>query len=244
MTTALVLGGGGPLGIAWQSGLLTALARRGIDLSRSDLILGTSAGSVVGATLAAGLDLASLLPRVSGGLPLGPGASGDISGLPELAIKDMIDYALSADTIAEEHYLGRPLFAEFAGIPWPSALRCTGVDTRTGRLTVWDADSGVDLPTALAASCAVPGLFPPVTIHGTRYVDGGVINPLNVDLAGGHHRVVAISCFPATEESGVTLVQPGPEFLAISEWGAAVMDTARSADAYEAGLRQADRTSL
>jgi hypothetical protein len=56
MTKALVLSGGGSVGIAWQTGLATGLARHGVDLSAADLIVGTSAGSAVGAQLALGGD--------------------------------------------------------------------------------------------------------------------------------------------------------------------------------------------
>ena len=58
---ALVLGGGGPVGIAWESGVLAGLAECGVDLSQADFICGTSAGSFVGARLALGHSPASLV---------------------------------------------------------------------------------------------------------------------------------------------------------------------------------------
>src|SRR3954469_20838387 len=66
-TSALVLGGGGPVGIAWEAGLLTGLARHGADPARADLVVGTSAGSVVGAPLPYGGDPAALPHRMGGG---------------------------------------------------------------------------------------------------------------------------------------------------------------------------------
>src|SRR6267378_5880441 len=60
MTRALVLGGGGPVGIAWESGLVAGLAQAGVDLGRADFTMGTSAGSFVGARLALGADAATL----------------------------------------------------------------------------------------------------------------------------------------------------------------------------------------
>ena len=57
---ALVLGGGGPVGIAWESGLIAGLAEAGVDLSTADFVIGTSAGSFVGAYLAAGTPPAKL----------------------------------------------------------------------------------------------------------------------------------------------------------------------------------------
>ena len=61
MSKALVLGGGGPVGIAWETGLLAGLADGGVDVSDADWILGTSAGSFVGAHLALSRDPAAML---------------------------------------------------------------------------------------------------------------------------------------------------------------------------------------
>ena len=58
--TALVLGGGGITGIAWMLGLLKGLRERGVDLTGADTVLGTSAGSVVGAQLTSGHDVDEL----------------------------------------------------------------------------------------------------------------------------------------------------------------------------------------
>lgn len=51
--TALVLGGGGPVGGAWMTGVLAGLTEAGVDLDRADMIIGTSAGAIFGARLAA-----------------------------------------------------------------------------------------------------------------------------------------------------------------------------------------------
>src|SRR5579862_1901802 len=64
MTRALVLGGGGPVGIAWESGLVAGLARGGVDLGQADFTLGTSAGSFVGARLALGSDAATFADAI------------------------------------------------------------------------------------------------------------------------------------------------------------------------------------
>ena len=68
MKRALVLGGGGPIGIAWHCGLAIGLREEGIELRDADIIVGTSAGSLVGTRLAAGQDLAEPTP---GAQPLG-----------------------------------------------------------------------------------------------------------------------------------------------------------------------------
>src|SRR5262249_32647760 len=69
---------------------------------------------------------------------------------------------------------------------WPRRrLLVTAVDAGSGEFVVFDRDSGVGVVDAVGASCAVPGVWPPVTINGRRYVDGGVRSAANVDLAAG-----------------------------------------------------------
>jgi NTE family protein len=69
----------------------------------------------------------------------------------------------------------------------------TAVDAATGEFRTFDRDSGVPLVQAVAASCAVPGVYRPVTIDGRRYVDGGRRSAANVDLAEGFERVVVLA---------------------------------------------------
>ena len=57
---ALILGGGGVTGIAWETGLIAGLADRGVDLAAADVIIGTSAGPVAGTDIASGQELESL----------------------------------------------------------------------------------------------------------------------------------------------------------------------------------------
>jgi NTE family protein len=67
---------------------------------------------------------------------------------------------------------------------WPDRmLRISAIDTATGELVTFDRDSGVGLVDAVAASCAVPGVWPPVTIGDRRYMDGGVGSSVNMALA-------------------------------------------------------------
>jgi NTE family protein len=267
-TSALVLGGGGPVGIAWEAGLLAGLAQHGADPARADLVLGTSAGSVVGATLASGADLTALPHRLGGRPTDAPAAAADMAPLmalmaeaetdPEGALRRMIDLGLSAPADAEAGWVGLPLFTGFADVPWPAAFSCTVIDTRTALVRALSAADGVALPAALAASCAVPGVFPPVTINGVRYVDGGMRSATNHALATDHRHVVVVSCFPMdvptagarqgladldrlrSSGSEVLVVEPGAEFMEVSANGTALMDGSRAGDAYEVGVRQGD----
>jgi NTE family protein len=278
MTRALILGGGGPVGVGWESGLAIGLAREGVVLSDSDLIVGTSAGSIVGARLALRLDLSQTVDSVSQPIPAEPGAGDGIGQLltawsdaaarslsPEETRLELGRIALAAQTPDEDTYVAADVFAQVKDCDWPESFRCTAVGTRTGAFQVWDQSAAVPLARAVASSCAVPGVFPPVTIGAERYMDGGMRSPLNADLAAGHAAVIVVSCmalalpegfsdpmfdvisrqleaeFALVRDSGAALeiVGPGQEFLDISGWGANLMNPALTADAYQAGLRQA-----
>jgi NTE family protein len=205
---ALVLGGGGVAGIAWTTGLLAGLAETGQDVTGAGVIIGTSAGAAVAAQLGSGLPLAELLARQveparqAAEIPaevdlaqmvaeLGAELAG-VSSSEEL-LRRIGAYALVARTVPEA---ARRAVME-SRLPvhdWPErALRLTAIDAETGELRVFDRDSGVSLVDAVAASCAVPGIWPPVTIGGRRYMDGGVRSSDNADLAAGCSRITLIS---------------------------------------------------
>lgn len=210
MKRALVLGAGGPVGIAWEAGLLAGLAEKGVDLSAADFIVGTSAGSYVGAQLALGRSPAEIAaPDLADRAPVLSART-----LPDLTplITKMLDAAmekrpaeeirreigadaLAASTISEEEFMGRfaPALGPGFDGAWPTrAFACTSVDAADGKFMVWNRDSGIGLARAVASSCAVPGIYPPITFRGHRYIDGGVRSGTNADLAKGHERVVIV----------------------------------------------------
>ncbi len=156
MTHALVLGGGGPVGIAWECGLLTSLLEASVPLAAADAVIGTSAGSVVGAALAGGADLFSLAKAANDPLPM-PGdrpidlaamqvavtqAAGGASS-PEAAMVAIGTLALSSDTVTEEDFIGRTTFGLIGHLPWPASFRCTGINIATGNLETFDASHGL-----------------------------------------------------------------------------------------------------
>jgi NTE family protein len=217
MTRAVVLGGGGVAGIAWETGVLTGLADEGVDLTRADLVVGTSAGSAVAAQLTSGLEVAELFRRQvdpdaqSPEIPaeFDPEKIAEIFGLGAEDTTDTVDRtelrrrignaALLAETVSEPRR--RDVIA--ARLPvhtWPSAkLLIVAVDATTGEERIFDAASGVPLVDAVAASCAVPGIWPPVTIGDSRYVDGGMRSPENADLAVGHDVVLVFQAMRVPE---------------------------------------------
>jgi NTE family protein len=205
---ALVLSGGGPVGYAWMAGLL----EHGVNLGRAELIVGTSAGSIVGAQLALGMDVAALVAESnrqselniysSTGTELGnqlaEWGNAARAANPDEARAAIGRKALAAATIGEDAFVVWSGYSVFAGREWPPTLRATTVSTTTGQLVVWSKDSYVDLARALAASSSVPGVTPPVTLNADRHMDGGVRSSLNADLAAGARSVLVVSCFSLT----------------------------------------------
>ncbi len=205
---ALVLGGGGVAGIAWITGLLAGLAEAGQDVTGADLIVGTSAGAAVAAQLGSGLSLDALFARQAepalqarelvAELDLQKVAAefGELmSGVTSAqdAQRRIGAYALAADTVPEAERRA-VISARLPSPDWPARrMLLVAVDAETGAMRVFDRQSGVSLVDAVAASCAVPGVWPPVTISGCRYVDGGVRSGENADLAAGCGRIVVIS---------------------------------------------------
>jgi NTE family protein len=265
--TALVLGGGGVTGIAWELGLLDAWHRGGIDARTADVVIGTSAGSAVAAQLGSDEPLDALVARQL------EAASKEV--LPEMDLDAVIAIfqqaaeggltaqercakvgalALAAPTVSEA--VRREIVA--ARLPstrWPDRpLRITAVDAESGAFVAFDGTSGVDLVDAVAASCAVPGVWPPVTIGDRRYIDGGVRSPTNAFLAEGHERVVVLSPLDPTmtpdvereldrlREGGAEVLLVAADEEALAAIGPNPLDPAKRSVAVEAGRRQGDAT--
>nr|QQZ50894.1 patatin-like phospholipase family protein [Phenylobacterium glaciei] len=104
-------------------------------------------------------------------------------------------FALAAQTPDEATFI-QSFGRSFAGLPegaWPErGFACSAVDALTGEFKLWTKESGVGVTRAVASSCAVPGIYPPVTIDGRRYIDGGMRSTLNADQAVGHDLVVVV----------------------------------------------------
>jgi NTE family protein len=198
---ALVLGGGGLIGVAWEAGLCAGLFERGVDLRECDAFVGTSAGAINGARLAAG----NWPPGPNE--PPAPGAEGaavdparlDVAALGEIFQRwSKMERANAADarTIgALAHNLYRDAEAAWihaitsiaGATSWPKKpLLINAVDVASGERMVFDARSAAQLGHAIAASAAVPGIFASVDIAGKRYMDGQVLSSTHADVLLRH----------------------------------------------------------
>ncbi|MFC3503923.1 patatin-like phospholipase family protein [Micromonospora krabiensis] len=209
MTNALVLAGGGVAGIAWELGVLRGLADADPALAErviaADLVVGTSAGSTVAAQVTSGVPLDDLYQ-----VQLDPettemevdvdteklfteyGAVLAGASDPQEARRRLGSLALAARTVDPAVRLAA-IDARLRVKRWPDRdVRLPAVDAETGEVVVFTRESGASLVDAVAASCAVPGVWPPVAIDGRRYVDGGVRSMTNADLAAGAERVLVI----------------------------------------------------
>ena len=202
---ALVLGGGGITGAAWEIGMLAGLHAAGVDLSKADAVIGTSAGAIVGAQILSGVPIDELYSKQFR-VPVGEVATHiPISTLGRFLIWTLTPgderqrmarigrAALGARTMPESERK-RVISSRLPVKTWPQRdLRITAIDAESGEFVVFKRDSGVGLVDAVAASCAVPLVYPPAAIGGRRFIDGGMRSVANADLAKGFDPIVALT---------------------------------------------------
>ncbi|MBO2450973.1 patatin-like phospholipase family protein [Actinomadura barringtoniae] len=264
----LVLGGGGVAGIAWANGVLAGLADAGTDVTDADLLIGTSAGSNVAAQLASGLPPNDLYQRqidpalqsrelIPEGVALEKLMEiwAEIFGRNEDPVKVRIELgamALATETVPES---ARRAVIE-SRLPvhaWPERkMIVTVVEATTGKPRLFDRSSGVDLVDAVAASSAVPGVWPPVTIDGVRYIDGGMRTSANADLAEGSDRVLVLAPLPDPwlDQDVANLISGGskvevivPDDDSLATFGTNPLDPASRVPAAKAGRAQGQKAA-
>lgn len=273
MTRAVVLGGGGVAGIAWATGIAAGLARVGVDIAQADVFVGTSAGSVVGAQLACEVSFETLLalqlaPPANSREQVRPYSQLDadarnrqlmekVGGDLVAARKRIGAYAVRSVTVPFDVRRGI-VAARLPQVDWPArTLRVVAVDTATGEHAVFDRHSGVDFIDAIAASCAVPGVWPAVPIDGRKWMDGGIRSLSNADLATSAQYVLVIAPLGyaegnpvsghlraevrALQEIGVRVAAIVPDSPSLNAMTDNVLDPARCVPSAEAGIEQALR---
>jgi NTE family protein len=219
---ALVLGGAGSVGNAWEIGVIAGLFEIGLDITGADVTVGTSAGSTAAAQITSGVPPSKLLadilfaksptPTGQGGsargrAPIGPASDHMERTNAVIAVADdaadmrrrMGAAALETDPATHDSVQAQWRATAAARLPtqhWPQrTLLIPAVDARTGIPVVFDRLSGVDLVDAVAASTSNGFGIPPYAIGGHRYINGGYRRNENADLAAGCARVLVLSPF-------------------------------------------------
>ena len=206
---ALVLGGGGAAGNAWEIGVIAGLFDAGLDVTDADLIVGTSAGSTVAAQITGTTRppelLAAILtePRPAASSPPSTerAAGADYMQKTAAVMAGAVDPADMRRRLGEAALGGMDetsrarwrdtVASRFPARHWPQRrVIIVSVDADTGEPVLLDRDSGVDLVDAVAASSA----------HGYRvgdrtFINGGYRRNENADLAAGYQRVLVLSPF-------------------------------------------------
>jgi NTE family protein len=246
--TALVLGGGGLVGMAYHAGALKALHDQGLDLAGADMIVGTSAGSIIASYLAAGWDGGDFYEYAHG-------RHRDVEKDPpdqEEAVRDLFVPlwgtklqraqrsvgSLFAVATSRGYWPGgrrgrvppeglrrafpaglystertRRRLQEDLPAEWPrDGLVICGAELYSGELAPFGRAGAPEasLPDAVLASCAIPGLFPPVKIGDHYYVDGGIVSATSLDLAveDGCERILCVSPLGYRGEGSIFAADP------------------------------------
>jgi NTE family protein len=210
---AVVLGGGGSVGEAWELGVIKGLRDAGVDVTDAELFVGTSGGSHLATLIRAGLDIddlyaSTLVAGPATGLPVQSPEDTEVTAAlsrmwqgpaaPERTVAQRVEIggrALSANAVPEDERVedtARDL-AAYGIADWPNRpLKLAAVDVFDGTIRFFDRTQGVPISRAVMASRAQPGRDAPVTAGGRRYMDGGVIGE-NLEGAIGYNVVVAIT---------------------------------------------------
>jgi NTE family protein len=210
----LVLAGGGVLGEAWMTGVLAGIEEAAsVDFRDCELVVGTSAGSIVGANLVAGRaprrpeEGESDSAEPAGPQSAEPEAGGALAAFRREALRwtgvafspaaaPLMSVTAPGGALARAAILARmPVGTgslarlrrniDGLGLRFDGRLRVAAVDTANGRRVVFGTPGAptAKVGEAVQASCSVPTLFPPVRIGAKEYVDGGVWSPTNLDAA-------------------------------------------------------------
>jgi NTE family protein len=214
---ALVLGGGGAAGNAWEIGVIAGLAEAGCDMTATaDLVVGTSAGATTAAQVRSGIPPAELLASALS--PAIQSVGQNRERQPSLPMSSVFErmraigaaatsaadlqramgaFGLESDFRLAPEAAGQRRAMVAARLPrreWPDRpMIVVALNAHTGELAAFDRESGVELADAVTASTAAPGLVPTVSVNGARYIDGGVRSLDNADLASGYANVVVLS---------------------------------------------------
>lgn len=206
---AIVISGGGLAGLAFGGIYLLELAKAGVDFSNTELLVGTSAGSILGTEILSGnlrrfclgmqfaakSKIFEYIRKDAEPHPTAAHARALFDDAPDGSTETLIKIGHAAFAAKAPSQLSQMLqILAFTGqVTWPSAaLRTTACDAYTGERLVYSNQSKVPLLTALAASTAVPGLTSTIKVGDRNCLDGGMGSGLNADVVAGAKKVFVL----------------------------------------------------
>lgn len=188
---AVALGGGGEWFVAWMVGYTNGLLQGGVDLSKADVTIGTSAGSLVGAAIKGGTlaRLTATLQQLGSNPDVANKELGISVGAPSQARARTVMGETTEITPETLQAIGRAAMAAHNGpsekytasvqgllglSEWPAGHHTTATDCYTGESLIVGAASGVTIAAAAAASSSLPGVNGPTWLDDRLCMDGGV----------------------------------------------------------------------
>jgi NTE family protein len=259
---AIVLGGGGVTGIAWEVGILAGLHAAGVDLN-ADAVFGTSAGAFVGVALASGhlYDLYAaqqrpapderiatvsmrLMARWAWAVIQGLGSAERIgTGFGAVARR--------GHPKVSEDERRRVVAGRLTATRWPATLRVAVINAKSGVLQAFDGSCGFPLAEVVSASGAVPGISPMVRLGEQDWIDAGMVSSANARLADGYQHVLVLAPLPKgrggvpsaakdvkTMQRHASVELIVPDTRSVEAIGPNIYDPARRADVALAASRQ------
>ena len=216
MSLGIVLGGGGPIGSAWYSGLGQGLAMAGFDPAEADVVIGTSAGATAGAWWTSGLPLAAYAEamerRTSDADLVALSEAVDLDQLVAIYAvlaeataplepsesKRICDLARSGDSSGRSEWYIRHQASYLPDCAWPEPFLAVTVRASDGEPRAFAHSDEIPLVVGVAASASAPGLIDGVLIGDDVYFDGGARSATNADLAAscGLDRCLVASPIP------------------------------------------------
>jgi NTE family protein len=205
---AIVLGGGGVTGIAWEIGVLAGLREARVDL-QVDAVFGTSAGSFVGTALAGGADFKVLhaaqhLPSADEPVTKASRRLQAAWAWAFIRGRGRAERVGAGFGAVARHFPAqvsveqrrRTVQARLFTTQWPVTLHVTATDAETGALQLFGHSSGYSLSDVVSASGAVPGISPVVEFGGRAWIDSGMVSAANAHIADGYARILVIAPMP------------------------------------------------
>lgn len=236
ITRALVLAGGGYAASAWEIGLITGMADKGVDVRNADLFVGTSAGGRVALHLTSGVALEEIYqrraspdsepaersPKVDWMKIRADIARAKQAGGSRTEILQRLGALALATAVGAGSDRRQTVANQLPVLAWPERMVLLAVvNAETGERRAFDRNSGIDLVDAVIATTAFIG-WPPTLFQGHHYIDGGFYSSDNADLAAGFDRVMVIALQSGPAFPSMSLVSLDTAVNALRDGGARV----------------------